>query len=431
MTSIAETADPISSRAPPTLRILFFVSILSGFIYGYNAGVYSGVMLQIRDAFGLSDDEIANLIALFDFAEVTGVFLMPFADHLGRKRLMTICGGALVIGPLLVWIYPSVFFLVVDRFIGGCAGGILFMTAIVYVAEIATEKRMAMLLSAVPVGVSAGYVGELYLSLAFVEGNGWHIAIVGSAFAALVQIAGLSRLQESPHFLQRAGQKQTAHQARTWYALPTPTEGSNEPESPPWYHAPKILFATPENRKGLLYGCLIVLAATTAGTSILSYGPLLFEFFGQHDTVNTLEILMLYTIVGFIVAMVALKPIDEGHTDKLLVGSLLVLGAAQLLLAVSDGWTAILLFGVVQLAFCFGIRTTAFQLLPGFLSATTRTSGIAFFNLVFMMLSGINAEIVPRVLQDSSVLLFSFYSAAAFILAGVSWCILKKKSETE
>ena len=431
MTSIAETADPVSSKAPPTLRILFYVSLLSGYIYGYNAGVYSGVMLQVRDAFGLSDDEIANLIALFDFAEVTGVFLMPFADHLGRKRLMTICGSALIAGPLLVWAYPSVLFLVVDRFIGGCAAGILFMTAIIYVAEIATEKRMAMLLSAVPVGVSAGYVGELFLSLAFVEGSGWRIAILGSAFAALVQLAGLARLQESPHFLQRAGHKEDAQRARAWYALPTVAGDAEEPGAIPWYHAPKILFATPESRRGLFHGCLIVLAATTAGTSILSYGPLLLEFFGQRDTATTLEILMLYTVIGFFVAMAALKPIDDGHTDKLLVGSLLLLGAAQLFLAVSTGWIAILLFGVVQFAFCLGIRTTAFQLLPGFLSNATRTSGIAFFNLVFMVLSGINAEIVPRVLQDSSVLLFSIYAAAAFLLAGVCWKILKEKREAE
>lgn len=431
MTTIAETVDPTSSRAPPTLRILFFISMLSGFIYGYNAGVYSGIMLQIRDAFALSDDEIANLIALFDFAEVTGVFLMPLADRLGRKRLMIMCGGALIVGPLSVWIYPSVFFLVVDRFIGGCAGGILFMTAIVYVSEIATKKRKAMLLSAVPVGVSAGYVGELFLSLAFVEGNGWRFAILGSAFAALIQIAGLVRLQESPHFLQNAGRKKNAQRARTWYALPTAEDAPDEPQSSPWYHAPRLLFATPENRTGLLQGCLIVLAATTAGTSILSYGPLLFDFFGQRDTATTLEILMLYTAIGFFVAMAALKPIDEGHTDKLLVGSLLLLGVAQMFLAFSDGWTAILLFGVVQFAFCLGIRTTAFQLLPSFLSDATRTSGIAFFNLVFMMLSGINAEIVPRVLQDSSALLFSIYAAAAFILAGVCWKVLKDKAEAE
>ncbi|MES0881038.1 MFS transporter [Roseibium sp. SCP14] len=431
MTTVIETVDPASSTSPPTLRILFFISMLSGFIYGYNAGVYSGVMLQIRDAFDLSDDDIADLIALFDFAEVTGVFLVPLADHLGRKRLMTICASALVAGPLLVLIHPSVFFLVIDRFIGGCAAGILFMTAIVYVAEIATEKRRALLLSAVPVGVSAGYVGELLLSLAFVEGSGWRIAIAGSALPALVQIAGLTRLHESPHFLHRTGHRQNAHKAWTWYGLPAPSEGTEDPPNPPWYHAPKLLFATAESRRGLLLGSIIVLAATTCGSGIIAYGPLLFDFFGQHDTSVTLQILAVYTTLGFLMAMAALKLIDEGHTDKILVGSLLAMAAAQFLLAISGGWTAILLFGVVQLAFSFGIRTTAFQILPGFLSDATRTSGVAFFNLVFMSLSGINAEIVPRVLQDSSVLLFSLYSAIAFVLAGSCWLILKTKSKRE
>lgn len=33
-----------------SVQVLAFASVLSGFLYGYNAGVFSGVMLQIQRA---------------------------------------------------------------------------------------------------------------------------------------------------------------------------------------------------------------------------------------------------------------------------------------------------------------------------------------------------------------------------------------------
>ena len=141
-------------RFSPFFQILIFASVSSGFLYGYNSGIYSGVMLQIQQAFGLADADIADLIALFDFAEIAGVSLCPLADRFGRRRTLLVSASVLVVAPLLLLLEPPFGVLLLERGLTGCAAGFTFMIGLVYVAEIAPPAQRALLLSFLTVSIS-------------------------------------------------------------------------------------------------------------------------------------------------------------------------------------------------------------------------------------------------------------------------------------
>ena len=418
----------MSKPAPPTLQILLFGAVASGLIYGYNAGVHGGVMLQIKGAFDLSDAQLGHLIAVFDYAEIVGVCLAPVADRIGRRRVLMICAAILSFAPFILLLDPSFAVVFAERAITGCVAGLTFMMALVFVAEIATPVRRATLLSSVMIGVSAGYVAELGLSIAFVEGDGWRIVIMLAAVPALVQLVGLGGLPESPTFHQIRGDHEAATGAAAHYGLTLePLDPASHGRS--WLGTVRAVLHDRHVMRNLLLGIVIVLAGTISGGALVSgYGPLLMTGFGIADTATVLELMIVFTIAGFAVGFVALIPIHRGKTPLVLTGSLLVASFSLFALFLADGVVAIALLGLLQLAFAFGIRTTVFQLLPSFLTDEIRVMGMAFYNLVFIFLAGTMNDVFPVLLERLAERTFLLFGAIALVLAVASAFALRARA---
>ncbi len=411
-----------------TLQILVFVSISSGFIYGYNVGVYSGVMLQVQQAFALSDGQLGDLIAVFDFAEILGVLIAPMADRIGRKRILLFCAAILSVVPFLLLADLPFWGLLVERAITGCIAGITFTIGLVFIAEIARPGQQATLLSSLMVGISAGYVSELALSALFVEGEGWRLVIMLAAGPALLQLVGLLFMPESPVFHLLRNDLDAARRSARYYGVrPELSAIESRHGTPGAFEMLRVLTSSGMGRS-LLLGSVIVLAGSASGAGIAnSYGPLLLYRFGITDQALALEILMLLTLLGFLVGLLALIPISRGRSADVLVSSLVVASVSLVFLTFTGGYWAVACLGLLHLAFCFGIRTTVFQLLPDFLTDETRVAGMAAFNLLYILCSGTKNEFFPMILHAFGSFSFTLFAVAAAAIAVLSWLVLRMR----
>ncbi len=405
-------------RLPPHVLLTAVVAAgLGGFIYGYNIGVYSGAILEIQSALDLSDSQLGDLIALFDFAEIFGVLLSILADRYGRRRTLLVAAVFMTLAPLLPLADGSFATLLAARALSGVAAGYIFVVALIYVAEVSKPALKAPLSSLIMVAVSAGYMAELVLNAELIEGHHWRLAVAAGAIPATLQFIGLLFMRESPVFFRLIGDQTQARAACEHFGLEINLEDlRNDPK--PGLAAMLHALKYANTRRQIYVGLLIVVAGTLAGHgTIISYGPLVLDYFGETDATRALFLLAIYSLVGLFFSLVALIPIRRGHTQLLLWASLATMGVAQLLIGVSSGAVAIALLGVLQVAFSFGLRTTVFQILPRLFDDATRAVGVAMLNLIFILLAAITHEMTPGLLSENGQMFFVGSGVLALVLA--------------
>ncbi|MEM6583169.1 MAG: MFS transporter [Pseudomonadota bacterium] len=401
---------------------LIFGSLASGTIYGYNAGVYTGVLLQMKDSLELSAGDLGNQFAVFFTFEIIGTLLAPMADRYGRKRMLLYSAAVLTLSPLLLLLDGSYSMTLLERAFSGLAGGITFTLGLVFVSEIARKPHRSLLLSFLMIGVSLGYILEYEMSLMLIAGEGWRMAIALASVPALTQLIGLSFMPESPSFLAMRGETAAAQRASDWYGL---EDDKNSLTTQPDAASLKRLFVDPRNLLALKLGLLVVLSGSMAGMSFISFGPIILTQLGGLQTETSLALLEALAVIGCLVSLTALIPIAKGYTAEVLVTGLLISSVSLMCIALVRGTPVVILFVIFQLAFSFGIRTTIFQILPRLLSDHARAKGMAVFNVLWSLLTIMNAEITPRSLEVSANGVFTVYGVFALVLAIACWVFLR------
>ncbi len=399
-----------------TLAIAFFGSILGGFIYGYDIGVYSGAILEIQSHYRASDSETGTLIALYDYAEALGVCFSFLGDRLGRRRTLMAGSACMTIVPILPLLDHSFSTLMVTRALSGFATGYIFVMSLVFVSEVARPAHRAMLLSLLPVALSGGYLAELAMNEELVAGHGWRYAIAWGALPALVQFLGLAVMPESPTWFRLKGLTTREATARQWYGLPE--TNASLPETNPGLRAMLKLLGHPFFLRGLRSGLVLVFATTCTGIYLcISYGPLTLRSLGITDQGKTLELLTLFSVIGFFAGLLALIPIARGYTKHLLLGSLACMTLAQTGLTLFNGAIAVGFLGLLQTAYSLGVRTTVFQLMPGLFQDEHRTLGVAALNLIIILVTGILDQLFPVMFSFFGNMIFAIYFVLCFLIS--------------
>ncbi|MEM8661084.1 MAG: MFS transporter, partial [Pseudomonadota bacterium] len=353
---------------------------------------------------------------------IIGTLLAPMADRYGRKRMLLYSAAVLTLSPLLLLLDGSYSMTLLERAFSGLAGGITFTLGLVFVSEIARKPHRSLLLSFLMIGVSLGYILEYEMSLMLIAGEGWRTAIALASVPALMQLIGLSFMPESPSFLAMRGETAAAKRAADWYGL---EDDKNTLSTQPDATSLKQLFIDPRNRLALKLGLLVVLSGSMAGMSFISFGPIILTQLGGLQTQTSLALLEALAVIGCLVSLTALIPIAKGYTAEVLVTGLLISSVSLLCIALVRGTPVVILFVIFQLAFSFGIRTTIFQILPRLLSDHARAKGMAVFNVLWSLLTIMNAEITPRSLEASANGVFTVYGVFALVLAIACWVFLR------
>lgn len=137
----------------------------------------------------------------------------PLADSLGRKPIILICDGLFIVGALIQAFAPSVFMMAVGRAIVGLAIGAASALTPLYIAEMSPATWRGRLVTVSALFITAGQVVAYVIGWLFAQrSSGWRWMVGLGGVPAIIQIAALLFVPESPRWLVKVGRVEQARQ---------------------------------------------------------------------------------------------------------------------------------------------------------------------------------------------------------------------------
>mgnify|MGYP000181981534 CR=1 FL=1 len=192
--------------------IAFIVS-LGGFLFGFDAGIISGVMTYAGPEFGLSELQIGWVVSSPSFAAMLAmVFSGKLSDIFGRKKLLIAVALLYALSALLSALANSYELLYIARMIGGLAFGAALVLAPMYIAEISTADNRGKLVTMqqlnIVFGFFAAFLSNYYLNKYNMAGESflsdetvWRWMLGVEFLPAIIYFIALFFVPRSPRWL--------------------------------------------------------------------------------------------------------------------------------------------------------------------------------------------------------------------------------------
>lgn len=232
----AETdgSDRASGRHPPRARGCGLFTLLSavtaavsGLLMGYELGLISGALLQIRTLLALTCHEqemvVSSLLIGALLASLTGGVLI---DRFGRRAAIILSSCLLGLGSLVLILSLSYPVLLVGRIAIGVSISLSSIATCVYIAEIAPQHRRGLLVSLNELMVVIGILFAYVSNYAFASiSQGWKYMFGLVIPLGFLQAIAMYFLPPSPRFLVMRGHEEAAsHVLRRLRAISDTTE---------------------------------------------------------------------------------------------------------------------------------------------------------------------------------------------------------------
>ena len=195
------------------LILIAFVVSLGGFLFGFDAGIISGVMNFAGPEFNLSDGQSGWVVSSPSFAAMIAMlFSGRLSDIVGRKKILLYVAFLYAISALLSAYAVSYEMLYIARMIGGVAFGAALILAPTYIAEISTSKNRGKLVAIqqlnIVLGFFAAFLSNYYFnkytssdSSFFTDNNVWRWMLGVELIPAVLYFMALFFVPKSPRWL--------------------------------------------------------------------------------------------------------------------------------------------------------------------------------------------------------------------------------------
>ena len=141
-------------------KIIFiaFVVSLGGFLFGFDAGIISGVMSFAGPEFNLSDGQTGWVVSSPSFAAMIAMIISGrLSDIIGRKKILLVVAFLYAVSALFSAYATSYEMLYIARMVGGVAFGAALILAPTYIAEISTAENRGKLVSLQQLNIVLGF----------------------------------------------------------------------------------------------------------------------------------------------------------------------------------------------------------------------------------------------------------------------------------
>lgn len=195
------------------LALIAFVVSLGGFLFGFDAGIISGVMSYASPEFQLTELQEGWVVSSPSFAAMIAMlFSGRLSDIFGRKKILLIVAFLYALSALLSAIANSYEVLYIARMIGGLAFGAALVLAPMYIAEISTSKNRGKLVAIqqlnIVLGFFAAFLSNYFFnkyntpeSTFFTDENVWRFMLGVELIPALLYFIFLFFVPKSPRWL--------------------------------------------------------------------------------------------------------------------------------------------------------------------------------------------------------------------------------------
>lgn len=195
------------------LLLIAFAVSLGGFLFGFDAGIISGVMSYATPEFNLNDLQSGWVVSSPSFsAMIAMLFAGRLSDVLGRKKILIVVAFLYALSALLSAYATSYEMLYIARMIGGIAFGAALVLAPTYIAEVSTSENRGKLVSIqqlnIVLGFFAAFLSNYYFnkyntldSLFLNDLNVWRWMLGVGFFPAIFYFTVMFFVPESPRWL--------------------------------------------------------------------------------------------------------------------------------------------------------------------------------------------------------------------------------------
>lgn len=159
-------------------KVIFiaFVVSLGGFLFGFDAGIISGVMSYAGPEFNLNDAQTGWVVSSPSFAAMIAMLISGrLSDVIGRKKILIVVAFLYAISALASAYASSYEMLYIARMIGGLAFGAALILAPTYIAEISSAENRGKLVSIqqlnIVLGFFAAFLSNYYFNKMNTGGN--------------------------------------------------------------------------------------------------------------------------------------------------------------------------------------------------------------------------------------------------------------------
>lgn len=195
------------------LALIAFVVSLGGFLFGFDAGIISGVMSYASPEFQLTELQEGWVVSSPSFAAMIAMlFSGRLSDIFGRKKILLIVAFLYALSALLSAIANSYEILYIARMIGGLAFGAALVLAPMYIAEISTSKNRGKLVAIQQLNIVLGFFAAFLSNYFFnkyntpessflTDENVWRYMLGVELIPALLYFIFLFFVPKSPRWL--------------------------------------------------------------------------------------------------------------------------------------------------------------------------------------------------------------------------------------
>ncbi|XP_038057015.1 solute carrier family 2, facilitated glucose transporter member 10-like [Patiria miniata] len=306
------------------------MAALGGILFGYDIGIVSGAMLQLKEDFELNCQQQEMIVSLLLVGALIGALSGGFfVDWIGRRWSIILNTVIFITGAIVLAIAPVYEVLIIGRLIVGFAVSLSAIAECIYISEISPMKQRGRLVCVNEVGITLGlllaYLVNYFLILV---PSGWRYMFGLSIIPALVQGVGMFLLPPSPRFLMQKGRETQARTVLQKLRGTELIEGelSNIRNSLLTEHEYKVcdVLSTVDNMRGrFLIGVgLVFFQQFTGQTNVLYYAPTIFKSLGfGTDAAATMATVGL-GLVKVLTTTICLCCVDKaGRRHFLLVGA--------------------------------------------------------------------------------------------------------------
>jgi MFS family permease len=204
------------------LVFIAFVVSLGGFLFGFDAGIISGVMSFAGPEFDLTEIQSGWVVSSPSFAAMFAMlFSGRLSDIIGRKKMLLFVAFLYAISAVLSAMAGSYEMLYVARIIGGLAFGAALVLAPMYIAEISTAENRGKLVSLQQLNIVFGFFAAFLSNYFFnkyntpestflTDENVWRWMLGVELIPALFYFVFLFFVPNSPRWLYLKGKYKEA-----------------------------------------------------------------------------------------------------------------------------------------------------------------------------------------------------------------------------
>lgn len=187
------------------------IAALAGLLFGLDIGVISGALPFISKQFHVSDRIQEWIVSSMMVGAALGALLSGWmAKRIGRKFSLMIGAALFAAASILCALAADPEWLIVGRVLLGVAVGIASFTAPLYLSEVAPRTMRGSMISLHQLMVTVGILVAFLSNTAFSSTGNWRWMLGVIALPALVMLAGLLLLPQSPRWLMSVGREKEA-----------------------------------------------------------------------------------------------------------------------------------------------------------------------------------------------------------------------------